>query len=261
MKNTSIRKKSLQTKIPEDPSALKEKEQRDGMPLNLETKLIQSSVDGIVAVDEKGNVLLFSKGAERLWGYAREEVVNRIHVEELYPPGLARDANMRLTEPEPDGPGQLINYETEVLDKQGKCVPVRISGSLLQDEDSLVRSVGYFHDMTQEKQIMDQLMESEEKYRTILEAIEDGYYEVDLEGYLTFFNKSFCRILGYSEDELIGRNLQEFSDEEDAKMFVKMLKEVPSDAPLGINETMISLDIDEKINVMNLETTEVRVIF
>jgi hypothetical protein len=50
-------------------------------------------------------------------------------------------------------------------------------------------------------------------------------------------------------------------DEEDAKMFVKMLKEVPSDAPLGINETMISLDIDEKINVMNLETTEVRVIF
>ena len=50
-------------------------------------------------------------------------------------------------------------------------------------------------------------------------------------------------------------------EEEDAKMFVKMLQEVPSDAPLGINETMISLNIDEKINVMNLETTEVRVIF
>jgi len=187
------------------------------MPLNLETKLIQGSVDGIVAVDEKGDVLLFSKGAERLWGYAREEVVHRIHVEELYPPGLARDVNMRLTEPEPDGPGQLIDYETEILNKQGECVSVRISGSLLQDGDSLVRSVGYFHDMTREKQIMGQLMESEEKYRTILEAIEDGYYEVDLEGYLTFFNKSFCRILGYSEDELIGRNLREFSDEEDAK--------------------------------------------
>ena len=70
---------------------LREKEQRDEIPLNLETKLIQSSVDGIVAVDEKGNVLLFNKGAERLWGYDHEEVVHRIHVEELYPPRLARD--------------------------------------------------------------------------------------------------------------------------------------------------------------------------
>jgi two-component system sensor histidine kinase/response regulator len=196
---------------------LREEEQRDGMPLNLETKLIQSSVDAIVAVDEKGNVLLFNKGAERLWGYDHEEVVHRIYVEELYPPGLAKDVNTRLMEPEPDGPGQLIDYETEILNKQGKCVPVRISGSLLQDEDSLVKSVGYFHDMTREKQMMDQLMESEEKYRSILEAIEDGYCEVDLKGYLTFFNKSFCRILGYSEDELVGRNLREFSDEEDAK--------------------------------------------
>jgi hypothetical protein len=40
-----------------------------------------------------------------------------------------------------------------------------------------------------------------------------------------------------------------------------MLQEVPSDAPLGVNETMISLDIDEKINVVNLETTEVKVIY
>ena len=196
---------------------LKEEEQRDGIPLNLETKLVQSSVDGIVAVDEKGNVLLFSKGAERLWGYTQEEVVRKIHIEQLYPPGLARDVNMRLTEPEPDGPGRLVDYESEILNKQGIHVPVRISGSLLQDEGSLVRSVGYFHDMTREKQIMDQLMKSEEKYRSILETIEDGYCEIDLKGNLTFFNKSFCRILGYSEDELTGRSLREFSDEEDAK--------------------------------------------
>jgi hypothetical protein len=50
-------------------------------------------------------------------------------------------------------------------------------------------------------------------------------------------------------------------EEDDAKMFIKMLNEVPSDAPLGINETMISLDIDEKINVANLEAVEVKVIF
>jgi two-component system sensor histidine kinase/response regulator len=192
----------------------KAKERGDFKNFDLEAKLIQSSVDGIVAVDEKGNVLLFSAGAEKLWSYNREEVVGRIHVEELYPPGLARDVNKKLVDPGHDGSGQLINYETEIRNKEGKHVSVRISGSLLQDEGSRVRSVGYFHDMTQEKQIMDQLRESEEKYRTILDAIEDGYYEVDLKGYLTFFNRSFCRILGYSEEELKGRNFREFSDEE-----------------------------------------------
>ena len=50
------------------------------------------------------------------------------------------------------------------------------------------------------------LRQSEEKYRTILESIEDGYFEVDLAGNFTFFNDSICEILGYSRDELIGMN-------------------------------------------------------
>ena len=51
----------------------------DGEKFDLEAKLIQSSVDGIVAVDEKGNVILFNKGAETLFGYSQEEVINRIN--------------------------------------------------------------------------------------------------------------------------------------------------------------------------------------
>ncbi len=61
------------------------------------------------------------------------------------------------------------------------------------------------------------LQQSEEKYRTILENIEDGYYEVDLSGNLTFFNKSLCRILGYSKDELMGMNYRQYMDSEDAE--------------------------------------------
>lgn len=50
-------------------------------------------------------------------------------------------------------------------------------------------------------------------------------------------------------------------EEDDAKMFIKMLNQVSGDAPLGINETMISMDVDERINVANLEAVEVKVIF
>jgi PAS domain S-box-containing protein len=61
------------------------------------------------------------------------------------------------------------------------------------------------------------LSESEEKYRTILHSIEDGYYEVDLSGNLTFFNDALCNILGYSKDELMGMNNRKFMDEMTSK--------------------------------------------
>ena len=57
------------------------------------------------------------------------------------------------------------------------------------------------------------LKESEEKYRSILENIQDGYFEVDLTGKFTFFNDSLCRITGYSKEEISGANYKQFSDE------------------------------------------------
>jgi len=61
------------------------------------------------------------------------------------------------------------------------------------------------------------LSESEKKYRTILQSIDDGYYEVDLAGNLTFFNDALCNILGYSKDELMGMNNRKFMDEMTSK--------------------------------------------
>ncbi|MBN2283846.1 MAG: PAS domain S-box protein, partial [Deltaproteobacteria bacterium] len=61
------------------------------------------------------------------------------------------------------------------------------------------------------------LRRSEEKYRTILENIEDGYFEVDLAGNFQFFNDSLCRILGYEEREIRGLNNRAYMNEENAR--------------------------------------------
>lgn len=68
--------------------------------------------------------------------------------------------------------------------------------------------------------------ESEKKYRNILENIEDGYFEVDIAGNFTFFNDSTCRIIGYSADELMGKNNREFADDKNAKKIFKVFNEV-----------------------------------
>jgi PAS domain S-box-containing protein len=61
------------------------------------------------------------------------------------------------------------------------------------------------------------LRDSEERYRTILDGIEDAYYETDLSGNLTFFNDSLCDIFGYSGRELLGMNNREYTDRENAR--------------------------------------------
>jgi PAS domain S-box-containing protein len=58
------------------------------------------------------------------------------------------------------------------------------------------------------------LRKSEEKYRSILESIEDGYYEVTLSGDMVLFNDPVCKILGYPESELHGMNLRQYLDKE-----------------------------------------------
>jgi PAS domain-containing protein len=72
-------------------------------------------------------------------------------------------------------------------------------------------------EITERKQVEEALKQSEEKYRAILENIEEGYYEVDIAGNFTFLNDSMCRIFGYPKEELIGMNDRQYTDQETAK--------------------------------------------
>ena len=65
------------------------------------------------------------------------------------------------------------------------------------------------------------LKKSEEKYRTILESIEEGYYEVDFSSNFKFVNDSMGNILGYSKEEMINRNYRQFMDDDNAKLVLE----------------------------------------
>jgi PAS domain S-box-containing protein len=70
------------------------------------------------------------------------------------------------------------------------------------------------------------LRKSEEKYRTILHSLEEGYFEADLSGNLTFFNDAFVRWSGYSKEELMGMNNRRYMDEETGKKVYQVFSEV-----------------------------------
>lgn len=76
------------------------------------------------------------------------------------------------------------------------------------------------------KRVQEVLRESEEKYRAILQSIEELYYEVDLAGNLAISNDSMSKILGYSKEELIGMINRQYMDEETARKVYQTFNQV-----------------------------------
>lgn len=112
------------------------------------TKLIASSVDGIIAADMKGNIIIFNKAAEELLGYADEEVMGKINIVDLYPPGEAKEVMRRLRGKEHGGVGKLTPQQVTLVDKSRKPVPIQLSASLVYDEQGKeLSSVGFFTDL------------------------------------------------------------------------------------------------------------------
>jgi PAS domain S-box-containing protein len=96
--------------------------------------------------------------------------------------------------------GELVNQRTGELQEQR--LRLRDTNSKLQME------------LVERKRADEALRESEEKHRTIIEQIDDGYFEVDRSGVYRFVNEAFCRIADRSADELVGSSFKNFFDPE-----------------------------------------------
>jgi two-component system NtrC family sensor kinase len=129
--------------------------------------VIRSSVDGIIAADMKGNIIIFNEGAERLLGYRAEEVIGKLHITQLYPPGVAKKIMRRLRS-ETYGPkGKLPTTPTTIVAKSGEHIPVRISAAIVYEGNQEIASVGIFRDLRERIKMQQQL---EDTYRQLLHS-------------------------------------------------------------------------------------------
>jgi len=109
--------------------------------------MIQSTVDGIVVVDTKGNVLIFNEGMEGLTGYSSEEIINRGHLSMFYDIDVAKE-NMKKMRSNEFGPvGKLNPTSLLVKNKDGDEIPVTLSASVITIDGEEIGSVGVFTDM------------------------------------------------------------------------------------------------------------------
>lgn len=159
-------------------------------------RVIESSVDGIVSANLRGTVLVYNGAASRIFGYSREEVVGKLRVDRLYPPGGARDIMQRIRSHDHSGPGRLVEERVDLLTKSGEHVPVNLSASLVLDGDRPVGTVGIFTDIRAQMAMESQLeearrqLQNRERQDAIAEVAGAAAHEL---------NQPLTSVMGYAE--------------------------------------------------------------
>jgi len=176
-------------------------------------QLAENAGEAILVVQD--NVIKFAnpKGAE-LSGYSIEELVSTPFAQFIHPDDVDMVADRYARRLKGEAVPQI--YDFRIIRKDGdtrwselNAVPI-----LWEDRPAVLC---FMSDITERKQAEEALRQSEEKYRTVLEEMDEGYYEVDMAGTFTFVNDAMSRILGYSRDELIGMNYKIYTPKEDIK--------------------------------------------
>jgi PAS domain S-box-containing protein len=178
--------------------------------------LIDASVDAIIAADLSGRILLFNKGAERIYGYTAEEVLGHIPVNSLYPEGRAKEVMRMLRSPQHGGVGRLESTRFDALDKQGNLVPITLSAAIIYDgEGRAFATVGIFTDLREKLRVEERLAHAQQK----LAVTEKQALIAELAGTAAHeLNQPLTSVIGYGE--LLQRKLTNGSPEHHAAQVI-----------------------------------------
>ena len=187
--------------------------------------MLDSMEESYFEVDLKGNLEFFNDTVVRDTGYSEAELAGMNFKQLAESDSLEKVYNMFhqvfLT-------GQSVKgFDWIIRKKDGATIDVEPSVALLRDAAGKPSGFrGVVRDITGRKLAEQALVASRQKYRDILENMEETYLEINLRGNFLFFNNSFCRVLGYSRAELQGADYRLITPRENLESVRKIFTEI-----------------------------------
>jgi len=166
--------------------------------------LIDTTLDAVIGIDRKGHVTAWNPAAERLFGWKREQALQRDLADLIVPPaqreahrqGMARFLN--------SGQSHILNQRIEVkaLHRDGHELTVSLVILPFQEHDGQYRFTAFLTDLTQQHATQQRLQQLANVFR----YANEGITITDAKGTILDVNDAFVRITGYTRDEAIGQN-------------------------------------------------------
>jgi PAS domain S-box-containing protein len=158
---------------------------------NFQIKLIRSSNDGIVATNQDLRIVIFNPGAENIFGYGQQEVINRMALPDLLPAELAESFHRAMAAE--NSIKEFPWRDTTIASRNGEQIPVRFSGTILTEKGRKMGAVAFFQDMREIRRLQQELVQSERLaavgqtvaglahgIKNILHGLKGGSYLVDI---------------------------------------------------------------------------------
>jgi PAS domain S-box-containing protein len=195
--------------------ATQERVQR--LPADLSAAVLDAEPHAVVLMDHLGRITEFNRSAERLFRYARADVLGRPMAERLVPP-LLRHRHLQSFQ------RYMTTGEATILDRPVQFTAMRADASEFPVELTVSRVnrdtppmfVAFIRDITEQTRAEAALRESKERLRLMIAGVQDyAIYLVDPDGRVTSWNPGAERIKGYTAEEIIGAPISRFYTSED----------------------------------------------
>ncbi len=181
--------------------------------------------EGYYETDLRGNLVFFNDALARRLGYSPEELMGLNY--RNYTPEEGREEVFRSFNQVYRTGQPLRSLHAVQIAKDGRRVDVEYSVLPRRNEKGeIIGFRGVARDVTERRRMEEALRRSEERFRTVLDEMEDSYFELDIAGDFTFVNDAMCRVTGYSSEELLGNNYRMLVAQEDWKKVFKVFNEV-----------------------------------
>jgi PAS domain S-box-containing protein len=205
MKDALQNRVDKQTK--ESERALIESEQRY-------RSLFEFMIDGFLRADINGFIVMANMAIAKMCGYKSPDEMIGLHMTGLYANANEREKILQNIHKM----GVVHNFEILMKTKDGSYFWSLSSVKTLNDENgNIIGTEGLIRDITDRKKAEDALRESEERFRQIYEHMSVGIAKVSLSFFIESANEAYCQMIGYTEDELIGKHLQDITAPETLK--------------------------------------------
>jgi len=180
--------------------------------------LLKTSLSLIVCLDHEGRITVFNKACEQLTGYTRKEVMGEIYVDMFLPeshPSLGDDRDFAAWAEN----NVNVSFEAPLVTKSGETRTILWSNSTEYDADTdRWSSISVGQDITNRKLAEDEIR----KFATIADRAHYGNAIADLNGDILYINDYFAQLHGYTPDELAGKNLSIFHNDEQVRHVMRL---------------------------------------
>jgi len=184
--------------------------------------LVENALDAIVIVGPDITIRYESPAMERMTGYKLKDRIGKNPMEFCHPYDTSNvaDAFIQLLE----NKIPIVHTELCLRHKNGEWRTFELVGTNLIDDPTVAGIVLNLRDITERKRMEAELRRSEEKFRTLIDTMNDGLAIQDSDGVITFANDKLCEMLGCTSDELVGRPLIKILDEVNRKKYIDQIR-------------------------------------